>query len=734
MPTTDAQASAAESARLPLVSLNPLFVGLRYLLHKKLSYLAIVAVTLSVGTLIVVMSVFSGFQTQLISVIRGTLSDLQAEPRTGSLYSLHDWKSWREQVLQVENVAGAAPFVDGAGLMRLPGSGRMLHVFFRGVDPELEPTVSSLADYMQVGTLTDLQRTYVDPETGAQMRACFVGEQFFGPGGTPPDLSERPRELVLVTATPDLRRRLAEYAINGGFKTGDYEFDSSFVLLGLETAQQFVDSGGAVSGLNIKLYDYGQAPVTREAIAARMTPGVVLREFGPEARLVAAAADGSRLAATTAGDVVVYNAFTGKELRRVAPSGEPTALALNADGERLAVGLSDGSLMLQDIDDNEVTTMLRPGVSITALAFTSEAFELAVGYDDGLVELRDVETTELLRAFRGHEGPVRTVVFDADGGRLASVAGDGVARLWDVSAGRQTAVLRHETGSRIIAVAFQPGSGRLVVTGSEDGNLAVFLTETSRLLAEWQAHLSPVEAVGFGWTPDIIVSASMDSVAGWWTQSTDRSVVAGRVYEERPAGATIASAQFCRDGSRLACVGPDGSARLLYTGGGFNITTWEERRQTFLEAVAMEQFLQALIMSFILILAWFLIFAIVTTLVYEKRRDIGILKAIGFTRGQICMVFVTCGLAIGVLGALLGVGGGVLFADNINAVREFVRQVVGFDPFPPEIYYFDRIPAEVGLVPTLVMAGGAVLCSLVFSIWPALRAARMDAVESLHHE
>ena len=70
----------------------------------------------------------------------------------------------------------------------------------------------------------------------------------------------------------------------------------------------------------------------------------------------------------------------------------------------------------------------------------------------------------------------------------------------------------------------------------------------------------------------------------------------------------------------------------------------------------------------------------------------------------------------------------------LNAVREFVKATVHFDPFPPEVYYFTEIPAHVGVLTPLVTAGGAILCSLLFSIIPALRAARMDPIETLHHE
>ncbi|MHC5034995.1 MAG: ABC transporter permease, partial [Planctomycetota bacterium] len=66
--------------------------------------------------------------------------------------------------------------------------------------------------------------------------------------------------------------------------------------------------------------------------------------------------------------------------------------------------------------------------------------------------------------------------------------------------------------------------------------------------------------------------------------------------------------------------------------------------------------------------------------------------------------------------------------------RGFIKATIGFDPFPPDIYYFKDIPAHVGWVSVVVTAGGAIVCSLIFSILPALRAARMDPVQTLHYE
>jgi lipoprotein-releasing system permease protein len=121
-------------------------------------------------------------------------------------------------------------------------------------------------------------------------------------------------------------------------------------------------------------------------------------------------------------------------------------------------------------------------------------------------------------------------------------------------------------------------------------------------------------------------------------------------------------------------------------------------------------------------------------LVKDKGRDIGILRTMGASRGAIMRVFFITGASIGVIGTLAGLFLGVIVCLNIEEIRQFISWMTSTQLFPSEVYFLSRLPAEMdsGEITTIVIMALAI--SVVATLYPSWRAARLDPVEALRYE
>jgi lipoprotein-releasing system permease protein len=170
------------------------------------------------------------------------------------------------------------------------------------------------------------------------------------------------------------------------------------------------------------------------------------------------------------------------------------------------------------------------------------------------------------------------------------------------------------------------------------------------------------------------------------------------------------------------------------TGDRTRFYDWQSGASPELEVVKTQRSVVSLILVLIIVVAAFNVISSMIMLVRSKGHDIAILRTMGATRGMILRIFMMTGSSIGAIGTLLGLGAGLAFADNIEAIREAIQWVVGFDLFNEDVYFFSRLPAriETGEVATIVAIAFAL--SVLATIYPAWRAARLDPVEALRHE
>src|SRR5439155_6070659 len=146
----------------------------------------------------------------------------------------------------------------------------------------------------------------------------------------------------------------------------------------------------------------------------------------------------------------------------------------------------------------------------------------------------------------------------------------------------------------------------------------------------------------------------------------------------------------------------------LFDGEHLGINTWEEKQGPLLKAIEIEKSILNILLFMIIAVAGFGILAIFSMIVSEKTRDIGILKALGASSGGIMKIFLTYGLLLGVVGALLGTILGLSITWNINAVEAFIAMITGSHVFQGDVYYFKEIPTDVQPFAVMVVNLGAI--------------------------
>lgn len=162
--------------------------------------------------------------------------------------------------------------------------------------------------------------------------------------------------------------------------------------------------------------------------------------------------------------------------------------------------------------------------------------------------------------------------------------------------------------------------------------------------------------------------------------------------------------------------------------------SWMDENPTLVQAIESEKSMILIIAFLIVIAGTSSIFAAQWLLVSDKTREIGILRALGAGVEGVMSIFVLNGLCMGLLGSIGGALAGLLVVDQIDGVHELVKTLTGRDVFPPDIYLFDRIPTRVDYDAVVQYAGAALVCTLIASAIPALRAGLLDPARALHRD
>ena len=166
----------------------------------------------------------------------------------------------------------------------------------------------------------------------------------------------------------------------------------------------------------------------------------------------------------------------------------------------------------------------------------------------------------------------------------------------------------------------------------------------------------------------------------------------------------------------------------------YYVYTWADLNKSLFSALKVERNVMFLILSLIIIVAAFNIISGLTILVKNKTREIAILKSIGVQNFSISKIFFMVGFLIGSIATLFGVVLGVLFSFYVENIRVFLSSYFNISLFPEEIYFLSRMPSEIDPKSILIIAISSIIITIIVSIYPALKASKMNTVKALKYE
>ena len=164
------------------------------------------------------------------------------------------------------------------------------------------------------------------------------------------------------------------------------------------------------------------------------------------------------------------------------------------------------------------------------------------------------------------------------------------------------------------------------------------------------------------------------------------------------------------------------------------VYTWSDMNNSLFSALKVERNVMFIILSLIIIVAAFNIISGLTILVRSKTREIAILKSIGVLNKSITKIFFLIGVIIGTSATIFGIFLGVMFSLYVENLREFLSKTFNISLFPEEIYFLSKMPSEINPGSIFIISICSILVTILVSIFPAIKASKMDPIKGLKYE
>ena len=168
--------------------------------------------------------------------------------------------------------------------------------------------------------------------------------------------------------------------------------------------------------------------------------------------------------------------------------------------------------------------------------------------------------------------------------------------------------------------------------------------------------------------------------------------------------------------------------------GLYYVSDWTRQHANFFRAVATEKMVMFIILSLIVGVAAFNIVSTLVMVVQDKQADIAILRTLGASPRSVMAMFMVQGSVIGIIGTILGVGGGVLLALNVESLVPALETLMGQEFLSPDVYYISDLPSELKPNDVIKISLLSLSLGLLSTLYPAWRASKLEPAEALRYE